>query len=108
MRITREQEIGGTSLVAVRDALRHHRNADLSVKALANRLKINTKHAKQVVAALLDDGYIERAKFQSAGLVPVYELTLKGGALANATAARPVQRIKAQRHLDGFSNGLLR
>lgn len=61
------------------------------------RLGVSDEQAQEVLAALHCDGYIEPATdFRDPGY---WRTTLKGNALSLASAARPISRETAQRHL---------
>ena len=94
VRITAEQSIAGVDAVRLRDALRTVGD-DFGASQLGRRLGSGAPEAEAVLAQLRVLGFVELDR--ETGLD---HLTLLGSALCNATAAKPVSRSVAQRHLD--------
>jgi predicted nucleotidyltransferase len=90
--------IAGVDAVALRDSLRHQKSIEFYGPAIAERLGIEDAEAEPLIAGLLELGLIEHRSDTHYG--PTYRLTLAGNALANASAAKPVTRTAARRHLN--------
>lgn len=101
MRICPDDTIGGVSLVAVRDTLRPVAGRQFTAGRFEDRLGLDPDAAAALCQTLADAGYLEPADdLDDDG--PWWQLTLAGGALTNATAARPVRRATAQKAFDGL------
>jgi predicted nucleotidyltransferase len=99
MQISAQDQVAGISLVEIRDALRRHPHFPYYYpKFFARRLSISLPHAREIVTWLTENEYLvlvtKRPK--------EWEMTTKGFALANATAAKPVHRSTAERVLNAF------
>lgn len=101
MRILPGQTIADIDIVQVRDALRQVKDRSFLCNFLAERLDLAEGAGARLHEALVDLGYLERDPRGPAEDV-WWQLTVKGNALTNATAAKPVKRATAERALDGL------
>src|SRR5437870_563808 len=83
----------------VRALLRRLNQEFWSVKQVGNVLKIPEERARRLVYSLRRLGYVEVVPQQGLG---AWRNTMTGNALANATAAPPISRTDADRHLKEF------
>lgn len=92
MRITSEQQILGINAVALRDALRRVQGRPFSADRLTGSIDLTPIPASEFMERLLDHGLVEHLDDE-----PRYGLTVRGNALANARAGRPIKRATADR-----------
>jgi hypothetical protein len=96
MRISRETVIAGVPAMELRKALRKLGGwGAWDVASLAEALGVDEAPAAQTLSALIADGYVQ-IKFEQDGC-PYYETTVKGNALALASARKPITRAAADR-----------
>jgi predicted nucleotidyltransferase len=91
--------IADLPIFEVRDFLRHilnHTHAKLWV--CASYLGVSERTARPIIAQLVEQGYLEVVSKRP----KIWRTTLKGGALANAKAAKPIRRATAERVLREF------
>lgn len=100
MRISSSDTVIGYPILRIRRVLEKCQAADLIVSEVERLLKVDQSEAHSVLSALEQEGYIELC----AEYLPheQWRTTLKGNTLANASAARPVSRTKAQLRLKEF------
>jgi predicted nucleotidyltransferase len=99
MQIDSNTEIAGVPILEVRRFLRETRpSCCWSERWLTGILHLSDRRCKAVVAQLLGAGYIERSQTSEDG----WQNTVKGNALASASAAKPLHRQSAQKKLDEF------
>lgn len=97
MRITRDDEIGGVSAVAIRDAFRFYEQSSWTSSHLAARIGLDAAEAVDLVEELLSRGFIEK-DFEHQGCI-AFTTTVQGSALAQASAAKPIRRVTADRYV---------
>lgn len=95
MRISKDMTIAGASAVKLRDAFRWYEGSFWSAESLAARLGVENSEGCALAARLLDEGYVEVKQVHEG--VTYFVATLKGGALALASAAKPITRATAER-----------
>lgn len=101
MRIDTKDTIAGQPAKIIRDFLRYASGIDLwTVEMAAQRLRISSQKARQVVSKLAALKYIERKRDHGKQLY--WKTTLKGNSLGLATAGTPIRRETAQRVIDNF------
>jgi hypothetical protein len=98
MRIVPDEIIAGYSALEVRDFLRRYRFTDLHIDAAEDALVLCHRTATIFVNKLQGLGLIEELEKWNGRRV--FRLTIKGQALANASAARPIHRRTAERLLE--------
>lgn len=101
MRILPGQTIAGLDIVQVRDALRRVKDRPFARDSLAQLLGLADDVGTRLHEALVDQGYVERDPM-AASDDDWWRLTVKGNALTNASAAKPVKRSTADRALQGL------
>lgn len=99
LRISRDQTICGVPAFDLRAAFKRL-NGTLLVDDLAHLLKIADEEAEVVLSALVAEGYVEKDRLL--GGEQLFRLTFKGGALALATALKPISRQRADELVDGL------
>jgi hypothetical protein len=90
MRIDANQKIAGFPAVNIRRLMRETVSGEISLRRVQASLNCSTAVAKKVLADLQREGLIESVAGHR-------ELSLKGSALAQATAAKPLIRHRAER-----------
>lgn len=100
MNIVRGQQICGIEVLRLRDALRASYPGPVTPDHVADRLEVTISAAAELCRCLAGEGYLER--HGSDPIQASYEFTAKGAALRNASAAKPVRRETADRHLAAF------
>ncbi len=100
MRISSDQKICGIPVLDLRRVFRAA-NVVVSETWLAHRLKISLPRALKLITALLREGYIKKQSPHTFGYIG-WDLTMKGNALGNASAAKPITRKTADRKLEEF------
>jgi predicted nucleotidyltransferase/predicted RNA binding protein YcfA (HicA-like mRNA interferase family) len=96
MRIDPVDEIAGVGIVAVRDFLRATLDSGFTGEYLAERLELSEDHADRLLKELRDRGLVAQ---HQRGSHTFWETTQDGTTLALASAAKPVRRATAERHL---------
>jgi len=108
-------EIAGLPAIRIRDILRRVHSL-LDAPFIANRCKVSSRKAKQIIEELAAEGYLEfersrqnlaapyspRKEKRRYRQVDCYKLTKKGERLARASAAGKMPRTKAERILEGL------
>ena len=97
MNITRGSKLCGVEVVLLRDALRHANPTYVTPRRLAELLGLDDDGARALCTEMVAEGFLQSVHADD-GLV-AYTLTVKGGALRNASARKPVRRVTAERHL---------
>jgi predicted nucleotidyltransferase len=100
VRITADQVIAGVNAVRLRDALRKVKGRQFDASTIADLADETDRPADHLATALLDADLITESHIHNG--VRYFTTTLAGNALANASAARPVGRSVAERHLEEF------
>jgi hypothetical protein len=100
MRIVPDEMIAGYPALEVRDFLRRYRLTDFYIEAAEKTLVLKPKIATIFMNKLNGLGFIEELDKWNGRRV--FRLTIKGQALANASAARPIHRKTADRLLEQF------
>ncbi|MFT4111323.1 hypothetical protein [Silvibacterium sp.] len=108
MQISKDQTIAGHPALTVRAFLRRYRFFDLDLAAAIEELHIDESEARNFLLAMESLGLIETSKEHSPAYEPTYSITIKGNALANASAAKPIRRATAHLALDLFMTRLAR
>lgn len=99
MHIDPADDIAGVPILQVRDLLRRAHGGWFNLADVCRRLAVGEAHARTLVDALVQRGLVEVVDL---GEGEWWGATIGGNALAMASAAAPVKRATAQRHLDGF------
>ena len=102
MRITKEQLIAGYPPIEVRNLLRRFRSAVISVESIQRVFNVSSAEAREFLGRMVKLGLLEPSENSSRKNGPAYELSTRGLALANASAARPITRKTASRVLREF------
>jgi predicted nucleotidyltransferase len=94
--------IAGHTALLVRSFLRRFRASEIDVDAAARELNIDEHQAQEFLIAIETLGLIEAeaAHLQPSGRM--YSVTIKGNALASASAAKPIRRSTAEIALRHF------
>jgi predicted nucleotidyltransferase len=106
VRISKDEIIAGYPVLAVRGFLRRYRVFDITVPAAAQELHIDELAAQKFLRAIASLGLIEPAEVVPQDNEPAYAITIKGNALANASAAKPIRRSTAELALSQFMTRL--
>lgn len=100
MRIVPDEMIAGYSALHVRDFLRRYRLTNFYIEAAEETLVLKPRTAIIFMNKLNGLGFIEELDERDGRRV--FRLTIKGQALANASAAKPIHRKTAERLLEQF------
>lgn len=100
MRIVSDELIAGYPALEVREFLRRYRLTDFYIEAAGDALVLSPRTAAIFMNKLKGLGFIE--ELDKWGGHRLFRLTIKGQALANASAARPIHRKTAERLLEQF------
>ena len=100
MHIDSKATITDIPILNVRQFLRRNANLDWNLDNLAQALKITPEEAQKLIAELQSQEYIEPSPVDYE--TPHWQNTIKGNALANASAAKPVGRAKADKAFAEF------
>ena len=92
MRLTRKQTICDIPILKIRDYFDHIRPALISPEMISEQFDLNKEKTKELIDALLSEGYIEAAKKKGK-----YQLTIKGQALCVARYTNPLNKEKADK-----------
>ena len=92
-------QIAGLPAIAIRNMFRAVHSL-LDVRFIAERCKVSTGKAKEVIKTLANDGYIEFS--ERSGNVDYYELTEKGETLARASAITKMPRSRGDQIIAGL------
>ena len=95
MRIDSSEKISETPILRVRELLRRGRNSMWGERFVRSTLGLDLEQAQQLINELAQREIIEYVKGIDGEYL--YELTVKGNAFANATAAKPIMRKTADR-----------
>jgi len=108
MRLSKDQIIAGYPALAVRAFLRRCRSCTIVPATAAYELKAGAAEATQFLRELDSLGLIEAAEHPQMEEAAAYEITSRGHAFANASAAKPVLRRTAESALRQFMERLHR
>ena len=97
MRLTRKQTICDNPILKIRDYFDHIRPALISPEMISEQFDLNKEKTKELIDALLSEGYIEAAKKKGK-----YQLTIKGQALCVARYTNPLNKEKADKLFKEF------
>ena len=97
MRLTRKQTICDIPILKIRDYFDHIRPALISPEMISEQFDLNKEKTKELIDALLSEGYIEAAKKKRK-----YQLTIKGQALCVARYTNPLNKEKADKLFKKF------
>lgn len=100
MKIDPKSRIAGHPALKIRELIRYITDYIFSTEIVCDRLGISMEEAERVIAELAEAGYIEPDHMNSHSRY--WKTTIKGNALALATAARPVRRSTAERKVKEF------
>ena len=100
MRIEPNQQIAGIPILTVRRLLRSTGPEEWGIDFLEKVTRLARKRARLLVAALIEEGFIEAAGVEDD--IALFRTTSKGLALASAKAAAPVRRTVADSVLEAF------
>lgn len=106
MRIKKGQIVAGYPALTVRRLLRRYRFCTIVPNTAAYDLKIDEGEGSVFLRELASLGIIEPADHIPRGEAEAYEITNRGLAFANASAARPVTRKTAESALAQFMERL--
>ena len=106
MRISKDETIAGHPALNVRGFLRRYRSFDIDVGGTARELDTDKRTAQKFLCDLESLGLIEPAELSLRKESPTYSITIKGNALANASAAKPIRRSTAELALRQFMTRL--
>jgi hypothetical protein len=98
MRITKHQLVAGYSAVKVRAFLRRYRVGMFKAPAAEDAFQVNVEEAAELLAQLVALGLIEPVGPKTVLSESGFELTSRGEAFANASAAKPVFRKTAKHY----------
>jgi hypothetical protein len=88
----------GVGVVALRDAFRTLQGRTFNSAAVGELLELDAQVAGELFATLLEEGFVRSAERGADEFVA----TIRGNALANATARKPVKRAVAARNLNAL------
>ena len=97
MRIKSSETIAGQPTLAMRKFLKGMQGYIGTAETIAEHFKVNNITANQIMQDLLKEEYIETHRD-----IEHWQNTIKGNALANATARKPINRKTADRLLKEF------
>lgn len=106
MRISKDEFVVGYPALTVRTFLRRYRSFSIDAAAAAHELDTDEHQARKFLSGLESLGLIEPAEAPLPDREAAYEITVKGNALANATAAKPIRRSTAEFALRQFMDRL--
>src|SRR4051812_7348080 len=106
MNINSSQLISGVPILQIRTFLRKNSTAAWTLGILREENKLNSQQAHELLAALIQDGFVEVAEegrglsrhcsqWEDHNKVTFYAETTKGAALSNASAAKSIHRKTA-------------
>jgi DNA-binding MarR family transcriptional regulator len=95
MRITTDQKIAGYSAMRIRQLMRQTVDGSMTLRHVRRVLGCSNSVATRVLKRLQKDGFVESARGH-------LEVSVKGNALAMATAASPLRRATAARLIAGL------
>lgn len=98
MNIDPKTRIAGFASIAVRNCLRRLLDWDWTAEDVKSLLKATEAQADELLQVLHQNGYIEPVDHR----LQTWRTTVKGNALALASAARPISRAIAERELQRF------
>ena len=98
MNITKAQRIAGYPALAIRDFLKRQGSLYFSLHAATERLQISEAEADRLMKQLEKLGFIRKRGKQDTW----YRTTVKGNALAGASAAKLLSRKSAEKRLSEF------
>lgn len=101
MNINNHPDIAGIPARKLRDALRSINPLFIGADDIARRLNISSAKADSVIKLLVEGGYLTQSR-RSPSEADLFETTVLGNALANASAAAKLSRKKAERNLAEF------
>src|SRR6266516_1173393 len=99
MHIDPKALISGLPSMAVRAFLRSVSSGEWDVEYAAARLRVSSRRAQHVITELVALGYVDVVHSKRGR---AYKRTLAGSTLAQASAARPLQRRTAEQRLADF------
>ncbi len=102
MRINKDQVVAGYPALTVRTLLRRCRSCTIVPATAAHDLKIDEGEGSVFLKKLTHLGLVEPAEHMPRGEAEAYEITNRGLAFANASAARPITRRTAESALAQF------
>lgn len=95
MRITPDQEIAGYSAIRIRQLMRQTVDGSITLRHVRRVLGCPDSVASRVLKHLQKDGFVESSRGR-------LEVSVKGNALAMATAASPLRRATGERLVAGL------
>ena len=106
MRVAKDQIVAGYPALAVRAFLRRCRFCTIVPSTAEIALKIGASEATRFLRELVSLGLVEAAEYPPMDKTAAYEITSRGHAFANASAAKPVLRRTAELALRQFMERL--
>ncbi|HEY7093451.1 MAG TPA: nucleotidyltransferase domain-containing protein [Ktedonobacterales bacterium] len=100
MHISSTDIVAGQPVLQIRKLLKGGRDWGIDRELVEHILGVDANTAEQILEELEKDGYIKRDQNRQRELH--WTNTIKGNALAHASAANPVKRAVAERNLDAF------
>jgi DNA-binding PadR family transcriptional regulator len=100
MILTKGQMIAGFPAITIRNLIREIRGYSVATEYVQDRLGISGKQAEDLVEKLVKEGYLSLDERGRHGDEKYYEVTSLGNGLANASAASPISREKADQILE--------
>jgi hypothetical protein len=82
--------------------LRRYRSFDITAAAVAQELDASERQAQEFLRTLESMGLVEPVAATLQDGESTYSITIKGNALANASAAKPIRRATAELALSQF------
>jgi hypothetical protein len=102
MRIAKDQSVAGYPALVVRAFLRRCRFCTIVPETAAYALRASNRKAADFLCQLAALGLIKPTEYLPLGEKAAYEITTRGNAFANASAAKPVFRKTAELALERF------
>jgi predicted nucleotidyltransferase len=106
MRISKDEVVAGYPALTVRTFLRRYRSFTVGSAAAADELHTDRHQAQEFLRGLESLGLIEPTETPSPDNESAFEITIRGNAFANATAATPIRRSTADAALRQFMERL--
>jgi hypothetical protein len=103
MRISKDDKIAGFPAVTVRDLLRRNVSSEFDCRVAMDWFSISRSRVTKFMQALEKLGFICKPDDLSPeNTTGRYQTTVRGNALAHASAAKPISRATAEKNLQEF------
>ena len=103
MNIDPKDELAGFPILEIRRLLKKSRGGAIDEGRATKLLGVTLPRAQKLIQDLKKQGYLEKVKEGSLGFQG-WNLTVKANALSNASAAKPITRVTADKKLNEFFN----